>query len=193
MKKVIILNGPAGCGKDTIAGIMSDIAALEVHSFKKPMFDIAAVMLGPVKFAKFMRLYNDRDTKEMPCDLLGQMSPREFFIHISESFVKPILGKEQFGELAANGVHNATSHVVFSDGGFPDEVRSLVVDERADYHVYVVRLHREGFTFEGDSRRYIHLFEEFRGRGNYTEIDFHLTSGNAYDDANDIMDIVFDE
>ena len=192
MKKVIILNGPAGCGKDTLAGLMEESAGFEVHSFKKPMFDIAAVMLGPVKFEQFMSLYNDRDTKEIPCDLLGQMSPREFFIHISESFVKPIMGKQHFGYLASQGVHDSMSHVVFSDGGFPDEVEALVFSEHSVYEVYVVRLHREGFTFEGDSRNYIKLFDKLRDCGNYTEIDMYLTSGNAYDDAHDILDRVFE-
>ncbi|UCR74505.1 hypothetical protein RCIP0073_00038 [Klebsiella phage RCIP0073] len=192
MKKVIILNGPPGCGKDTIARVLEEIGGFDIHSFKKPMFDIAETMLGPVKFKQFMKLYNDRDTKEMPCDLLGQMSPREFFIHISESFVKPILGNEQFGYLAASGAIEATSHVVFSDGGFPDEVRALIEHEQSDYHLYLVRLHREGFTFEGDSRNYVNLFEEYRGYDRYTEIDFHLTNGNAYDDANDIMDLVYE-
>lgn len=192
MKKVVILNGPAGCGKDTLAGIMEEIGGFEVHSFKKPMFDIASTMLGPEKFEKFMALYNDRDSKEMPCDLLGQMSPREFFIHISESFVKPILGSEQFGYLASQGVYDSTSHVVFSDGGFPDEVRALVYSEHDTYQVYVVRLHREGYTFDGDSRNYINLFNSLRDSGNYTEIDFYLSDGKAYDDANDIMDIIFE-
>lgn len=192
MKKVIILNGPPGCGKDTLSGIMEEIGGFYVHSFKKPMFDIAHATLGDEAFGKFMRLYNDRDTKEMPCDLLGGMSPREFFIHISESFVKPILGKQHFGDMASEGVRDALSHVVFSDGGFPDEVKALVFSKHSMYNVFVVRLHREGFTFDGDSRNYIHLFDELREHGNYTEIDVNLTSGNAYDDANEIMDRVFE-
>lgn len=192
MKKVIILNGPPGCGKDTLSGIMDEIGGFYVHSFKKPMFEIAEAMLGQASFREFMRLYNDRDTKDMPCDLLGGMSPREFFIHISESFVKPIMGKQHFGDLASEGVHEALSHVVFSDGGFPDEVKSLVFSKHSMYEVFLVRLHREGYTFEGDSRDYIYLFDELRDCGNYTEIDVHLTDGNAYDDANDIMDRVFE-
>ena len=192
MKKVIILNGPAGVGKDTIAAILRETSGFEVHSFKEPMFNIAKAMLGGEKFDQFMMLYNDRDTKELPCDLLGQMSPREFFIHISESFVKPIMGKEHFGYLASQGVHDAINHVVFSDGGFPDEVKALVFSEHAMYEVWVVRLHREGCTFAGDSRNYVNLFDELRHTGNYHEMDMYLTEGNAYDDAHDILDSDFD-
>lgn len=192
MKKVIVLNGPAGSGKDTIAGIMQETAGFDTHSFKAPMFNIAEVMLGGDKFEEFMSLYNNRDTKEIPCDLLGGMSPREFFIHISESFVKPIMGKQHFGYLASQGVYDSINHVVFSDGGFPDEVKALVFSEHSMYDVWVVRLHREGFTFEGDSRNYINMFEELKDTGNYHEMDIHLTDGNAYDDAHDILDRVFE-
>ena len=156
MKKVIILSAPPGAGKDTIANLIEANCDYEMMMFKRPMFDIARSMLGDFGYAKFMHLYNDRKTKEVPCDLLGGKSPRQFLIWISEDVIKPVFGKDYFGRRAADAVNLSGDHVVFSDGGFIDEVMSLAWNTH-DTEIHIVRLHREGFTYDGDSRSYIHL------------------------------------
>lgn len=191
MKKVVILNGPPGCGKDTLSDYISSAVGFEQMSMKKPMFDIALSMLGEKKFAEFMKLYNDRETKEMPCDLLGGMSPREFMIHISESFVKPILGKCHFGHLAAEEISKSIAPVIFSDGGFPDEVMAIADSDFPEVEIILIRLHREGFDFSGDSRNYIYLHDELHCSANYREVDIHLSEGEISSDAATILDAIF--
>lgn len=93
MKNVIILNGAPGIGKDTIAEIISRKWQYKNLSFKQPMFAIARAVLGSTDFARFTARYHDRKHKEVKCDFLGDRSPREFMIHISENFVKPTLAK----------------------------------------------------------------------------------------------------
>lgn len=146
---IVILNGPPGCGKDTIAGIMNGNHGYSIRSFKEPMWAVAKSVLTPGEYELFVKLYLNRNTKEKPQDFLGGMSPREFFIHISESWVKPTLGSNQFGKLANWG--DIPRCTVFPDGGFPVEVNEFA--GRKD--VLLVRLHREGYDFSNDSREYI--------------------------------------
>lgn len=157
MKPIIILNGPPGCGKDTIASRLTKHQYIGM-SFKSPMFRIAKTVLGPNRFDDFMKKYNNRKLKEKVWPVIG-MSPRQFMIHVSEDFVKPLMGQNTFGYLAAEDVKVIISDmpwakgVVFSDGGFPSELEDLSKVEGA--FPFVVRLYREGYTFEGDSRNYM--------------------------------------
>lgn len=192
MAKVIILNGPPGCGKDTIAGIIADRFHALTYSFKTPMFEIAKAMLGGVAYEKFMDLYNNRDTKEVANPLLNNRSPRDFMIWISESVIKPDFGKGHFGKLAADSMDFADQvcgygqSVVVSDGGFVDEVLALV---NRGHDVTVIRLHREGFTFKGDSRNYIRINPYHRKNG-YAEFDVALFDGQPERAAGEIMILV---
>lgn len=169
MKTVIILNGPPGCGKDTLQLAMHQRYGIERQSMKAPMFEIARAILGPVDFKRFMSDYENRSEKERTQDYLHGESPRTFMIWISEQVIKPKFGNQHFGKLASDALKTERSTAIFSDGGFPDEARRLVND---GYNVKLVRLHREGYTFDGDSRNYIFLTDMI-GQ-NYQEYDILL-------------------
>lgn len=170
---IIILNGAPGVGKDTLGKLMAEQANLTIRSFKQPMFDIVEATLGESGFSKFMELYDNRLTKEQGTPLLGGLSPREFMIEISEKWIKPRFGKDYFGcrfvaDLPVTGV-------VATDGGFPDEVRPMLDVTQ----VVIVRLHRDGYGFAGDSRRFI-IAEDFSDLPDWrkpTFLDVELLSG----------------
>ena len=155
MAKIIILNGPAGVGKDTIGNALAAHYDCKLVTLKRPMFSIAASLLGGKEFDKFIAAYNDRNQKEQPQSFLGGKTCREFMIWISESVVKPLFGKEQFGKLMSEQIWacGEGKTYVCTDGGFPDEIIPLVED---GHDVTIVRLFMDGKTFEGDSRDYIH-------------------------------------
>ncbi|QHJ79437.1 MAG: hypothetical protein [Caudoviricetes sp.] len=157
MKTIVVLNAPPSAGKDTLAPLIKDIAMTmagvdaTLLSFKSPMWDIAYAVLGEKKFNDFKALYDNRDTKEVPCDFLGGFSPRQFFIHISEKWCKPVFGDEYFGDRLRDSAISANGAVV-TDGGFPDELLPVIY---AGFKVMIVRIHRKGCTYAGDSRNYI--------------------------------------
>lgn len=187
-RDIIILNGPPGVGKDTLAkfgGLRFNASHL---SFKAPMFEIAHAMLGDRGFNAMMDAYNDRSRKELPMRVLGGISPREFMIHISEAVVKPLLGKDRFGVLLCERIEKAKGRVIISDGGFPDEIESLVLRLPFDTRVNLFRLHRKGFQFEGsgDSRNYIYLPHLVSDR--YREFDITLFDGCVMEALNDIAE-----
>ena len=84
------------------------------------------------------------------------MTPRQLLILVSEDFVKPICGQNAFGVLATRRLllQDIDKNTVFSDGGFVEEIKPLV-DTFGKENVVVIRIHRKGCTFDGDSRSYI--------------------------------------
>lgn len=157
---VVILNGPPGCGKDTIANAWLEKTAgniefrPHVKAFKEPMYRVAAAALG-IPIDEFMELYSDREWKEHVRPEWGGKSVRDLMIATSENYLKPMFGETCMGKLAVSSIqHRIPSQsdvIVFSDGGFKAEVEEL----EKHFHVRVVQILRDGCSFEGDSRSYI--------------------------------------
>lgn len=157
---VVILNGPPGCGKDTIANswlektLGNDEFRPHVKAFKEPMYRVAAAALG-LPLHEFVELYNDREWKEHNRPEWGGKSVRDLMIATSENYLKPMFGETCMGKLAVSGIQqripSQNDVIVFSDGGFKAEVEEL----EKYFHVRVVQILRDGCSFEGDSRSYI--------------------------------------
>lgn len=153
MSRIIILNGPIGCGKDTIGETFAGREGYEFTSFKEPMFRIAASTMG-YGYDEFLSMYQNREWKESPNERLSGRTVRELMIHISEVYVKPFLGQDYFGQQALNYINlRPWQHeFIFGDGGFPMEINVLA---EAGHEVILVHMYRDGCTFEGDSRAYV--------------------------------------
>lgn len=178
---IVVLNGPAGCGKDTIANRILEVSSVfKKAEMKAPMWEIAKATLGS-NFEKFVELYNDRATKEKPCDMLGGLSPRNFFIHISEKWCKPLFGDTYFGgRMLQTAISNKHHETILSDGGFSVELMPAL---DAGETIMLVRLHREGYTFDGDSRSYIHIEHK-----NCWSLDVKLEDGKIDEAVEGILD-----
>lgn len=155
MKKVIILNGAPGSGKDEgakhLVSMLKGEGVLSRHcEFKERLFDITRVVYG-ITIPEWERLYT-RENKEKPNGRLQGLSPRQALIHISEDIMKPSFGKDYFGKAAAEDLTEGVN--VFSDGGFIEEVRPII-SKVGVKNVLIIRIHRTGHTFQGDSRKYL--------------------------------------
>lgn len=154
MATVIVLNGPPGCGKDTIGKLFAEKEGYYLLSFKNRMFSIAAASLG-MDVSEFLEKYEDREWKESPRVEWGGKSIRDFMIHISEAYMKPFFGKDVFGNFISSDINKLRPFIrefVMTDGGFASEVESLVKNGN---DVILVHMHREGCSFKGDSRTYV--------------------------------------
>lgn len=190
--KIVILNGPPRSGKDTMVSAVTGIFPLSIAGLKmaKPLKDACFAALGitdfPIQRAMDNK-YKDRAMSEfLPVN--SSMTWREFQIHMSEEVMKPLFGKEVFGQIATARIADmvectGVKFYLFSDGGFEDELRPLVRKFKAE-NVLIVRLHREGCDFSLDSRgdlkiaaRHLGLqFEELRNDGGVLEATKELIS-----------------
>lgn len=179
MKKLIILNAPPGAGKDTIADIIVNTGICkEKVSFKSPMFNVAKGILSSDEFDGFIKNYDNREYKESSHEFLGGMTVRQFMIWISESVMKPFFGDDVFGKRLAQSLGDGC--YICSDGGFASEIAPL---NNEGIEVTLIRLHRAGYTFEGDSRSYLNGVCE-------TEIDIDVIDGDIKATANRVIDVI---
>lgn len=152
MIKTIVLNGPPGSGKDESARILLNSIKVNHLEFKSGLRIWARAISG-LPLDEWVKL-ETRELKEVPTSKLlvyGEpVSPRQFYQWVSEVVVKPILGEDYFGNHAASQLIDGVN--VFTDGGFYGEVEP--VKNKSDKFA-LVRLERDGCTFEGDTRSYL--------------------------------------
>lgn len=170
---IILLNGPARSGKDTISNMIKEQLD-DTHT----VFQLKFTNLMD-KVAKLILNLNNHDYKEWredkkdePLLLFKDTTMRKFLIAMSEDFIKPQLGSGIMGYHAAKQavelIQNASMYnkdvvLVFSDCGFQKEfnyfkqtVKQSVLPKGTTVDVQLVNVSREGCTFKGDSRETVH-------------------------------------
>lgn len=152
--KAIILNAPPLSGKDVAASHLVRVFGGHHKEFKSMLFKATKAAYG-VPDDVWDNLYQ-RETKELPSYYLVNngkpISPRQAMINTSEEVVKPLFGRDAFGVALASDLGEGFNFI--SDGGFASEVVPLV-DKLGAENVLVIRVHREGCSFENDSRNYL--------------------------------------
>lgn len=168
--KVILLNAPKLVGKDHAADYVIDRIDEQglddigfKMMFKDPLYTITAAIYT-VPREELIKDATDRTTKEVPMVKYRGKSPREALIHTSEEIIKPHFGKTFFGDASVKVIDKILENFVqdgvgqpffiFSDSGFSEEAYPIIDYVGVD-NVLIIRIHRDGHTFEGDSRRYL--------------------------------------
>lgn len=149
----IMLNGPRGSGKDHIAKRLSRRHPELFHAkFSAPMKHIVSAALGSsqeeLEKIKLDKVYGAEHNKSY-VDLQIEM-----WDWLSKQFGDAVLGI--IATSYFNIVNVSTHHYgfVFSDAGRGPEV-DVVVNRVGGKNALVVRLHRDGCTFDGDIRNYV--------------------------------------
>jgi hypothetical protein len=168
---IVILNGPAGSGKDSAATYLAGHGFVHLE-FKKKLFELTKSIYC-ISDKDWDKLYT-RQNKETPSELLNGLSPRQALIKVSEEGIKPNFGKEYFGIAAAKSVRPNQMNV-FSDGGFAEELKPLITMYGPE-NILILQIYREGCSFAGDSRNYVSHPDISLGvvYNNSTEEDFWL-------------------
>jgi len=157
MATIFLLNGPAGSGKDTAAKYLADRFEGEVSKFAAPIKDAATAIYCGGDRDWFDEFDLDQERKNQPDPVFYGKSCRQVQIDISEDFLKKSHGPGIFGDILTTRIINGDSEFYFvSDSGFRPEAECIINAFGAD-EVVLIRLHRDGHTFEGDSRSYINL------------------------------------
>ena len=179
MKTIIAFNGPPGSGKDTCAQIaasylLNGVSAVNhyrpnVVQFKDNLYEAAFKEMtsvyserAPITFENFKQLCTNRDTKDDKCISIFvenhgflYYTPREWLIEVSEKVYKPRYGDSVWADALTQSILEDDEHNVFliPDLGFDVEVEALLSLQQAGYDVIIMKVKREGFTYDGDSRK----------------------------------------
>lgn len=168
MGKIILLNGPPSSGKDTAA---KHIRQWYNNDYENTPHITARCLLDrmslPIKraFAGTMGLPITEDGIVEPWESKKEelipdfaVSYRQWQIDFSEQFLKGY-SDSIFGLLLATRIKrrfekNIANLVVVPDCGFAIEIDVLYSTFNPD-DILLIRCHRHGFTFQGDSRSYV--------------------------------------
>lgn len=163
--KIIITNGPPRSGKDTMCGLIREGITghdLIPMSYKKTLYVGVARRHGLSVEAVF-QMNDDTLIKDEPSSIFGGLSVRQALIYESENIIKKKYGPQgvaiQTFKLLEEeyGTERLKDAVLYcSDGGFNSELQAaydhfgISVED-----VYIIRMLREGYSFNGDSREFL--------------------------------------
>lgn len=171
----ILLNGPASCGKSTIAGEM--IRHLTHKNIRCKRDEIA----GPVKkfIANLLGLPYSSIKKDEINSILSE-TPRRFLINLIEDYLKENYGDDFLSRTFIYRNNNFDGVVIADDCGFDTE---LEIIPRAQS--FIIRVLRPGFTFANDSRNYVDDFDR--------KIINDLDLNKAFHQARDMVEYIVEK
>lgn len=148
MKRIILLNGPPRSGKDTAALILAESIGAMQDKMSWPLKNGVSGILNTT----FSAL---EEKKEEVIPALG-VSFRQAQIDMSEKFMKKVYGEDIFGRLLVGRIRESPWYDLWciSDCGFQVELRAVA--KAFPGQVALLRLHRSGCSFDGDSRQWVY-------------------------------------
>lgn len=157
MSKIILVNGPPMSGKDTLCNYLVDEYNGKLRKFAAPIKRAVAAIYHNNDRSEFNK-YDSPELKQEPQGIYFGQTCRRVQIAVSESFLKPFHNDQGiFGKILAERLENDLDAPVFvSDSGFRREAEELVA-KFGEHNIVLLRIFRDGYTFEGDSRDYITL------------------------------------
>ncbi len=160
---LICVNGPPRSGKDTVAGIIQhelsdwenypergEAVEPRIDKFAAPLDRIAQAVLGcdDQEYRVLREEKKDEKLDGYDCTM------RDLLIAISEVLLKPLFGDDYFAVQALKRLTPDDDIVIYSDSGFQvefDRVKAEIAEHPLS-NICLVRTHRKGTTFKGDSR-----------------------------------------
>lgn len=154
MKKILLFNGPPQSGKDFGAEyVVNNFKDAILHKFAKILKEKTHALYG--FYWRAHDYYEDCKNESHP-DFLG-LSPRQAYINVSETYFKPVHGDKVFGQFLVKDLETLDWQLaVISDSGFKGEAEVLI-EKYGVGNIILIRVQREGCTFNNDSRSYIDL------------------------------------
>jgi hypothetical protein len=153
-KKIILLNGAPSSGKDTAANyLVEKYPNIKTDKFARVLKERTHALYG---FSNRAHDYYET-VKSLPNDDFYGLTPRQTYINVSETYFKVHHGGSIFGQILSFEIDNYDCDIlVISDSGFEEEAQVLI-DKYGEDNIILIKVQREGCTFDKDSRNYIDL------------------------------------
>lgn len=200
---IILINGPAGSGKDMFAKFICRLmlgSQVTNQTYRFAEFNkdhlVDVLLARGVSRPEQIDYYMGREGKDKPTDILNGMTPREYEIKFAEEFIKSLFGKSFYALNVINRINEfdhwneqrespyPAIHVVV-DLGFREELLEFV--DKKD-RVTVASIRRDGLQWN-ESRRDLEHLAVNKGF-NVVEIDNNGTLDDLKDQANKLIDLV---
>lgn len=155
MTKLLVLSGPPGSGKDTLARFIEALGEARCFRLADPLYDCLYAVCGG-----FVNKDNVNRIKREKYPVVADFDVREFLIDISENYFKPSYGKDFFASITCDRINSESPRLaVVIDCGFEEEVRCFVDVFGVD-NVSLLRLSRDGcdYLLSNDSRSVVGSF-----------------------------------
>ena len=153
MKKIVCFNAPPESGKDTGALFLQKTFGGEIYSIASPIKKIVADIYK-VPISKLEKNKNQSLPELLSC------TPRECYIQYGEA-IKQLHGDNYWIDFTIERIKNSQENLFFiTDLGFQKELNQLVKTFEIE-NVLLLKLFRQGCTFDNDSRYYVNNLLEF--------------------------------
>lgn len=144
----VLINGPPGCGKDTLVNGLAAYIAFMHLKVSSPLKRMLAAMLN----VDLRWIEENKDTKVL---MLGGITVRQALIDMSEKYMKVLYGEDIMGRIAHDRArYSANRLTITSDSGFTVE-SERIIHNAGKINCIIIRVHRDGCTFDGDSREWM--------------------------------------
>ncbi len=163
--KAVLFNGPPRSGKDEMCNQLVKHAEFTGHERGKYSFGRFPKDGAHASFGLTVKYDHYENCKDVPSEDFQGITPRQAYINHSESYMKPLYGKDIYGRLMRNLILKRLDRMTirkraplffFSDCGFVEELEQLR-EVFGDENMLLVRMHRSGSDYKkyGDSRSYV--------------------------------------
>lgn len=168
LPRFVFINGPAGCGKSTLATLLCEAnPAVWREAFAEPIREMLRTVFfpedSPIEGPDRVNFRDGEIKKQALLKLAGiegqGLSVRQAMIDFSEHYMKPRFDEDIFGKLLYKRCEALApwySTFVIDDSGFVPEAQ-YVISKAGEGACLLIRLRRAGCSFVGDSRSYITL------------------------------------
>lgn len=186
---IVAFNGPSQSGKDTLADFLVDHmdaqgvdAPVFRESLSMPLRKIAYAMAG---WRGQLDGPSYEDFKRAKFIAFGGITGRQLMIDVSEKFLKPTYGVEIMAQMLIDrhaGLALNNKVILIRDTGFQLELEPLIRWVGVK-NIRVVQVHRNGCSFEGDSREWVFPplgYEFTRINNDGTLADLKTEAGRIY-------------
>lgn len=188
VSKILLLNGPPGCGKDTIGEMLlfqySNEAA-PIQKFAAPIKDFFRREYCNDDYDLF-EWYERRENKDRPHEALMGKTPREIQIAYSELYAKPFHREDVWGRKLSVSAKRLFEEgfklIIVTDLGFSTEFRYLT-NEFGAKNIGLLKIFREGKDFSNDSRGFVSTGDIGLSPGDL------WFNGGIHNDGNDLNEL----